>query len=95
VQLLGLVQQISEVSATLDVNGRQIAAASEDLSRRESSRSAAIRRNDFAHHFVAASATSSASSTRLHSSDSRQNAERVEPSAPRPDRSLQRRPRLH
>lgn len=42
-QLLGLVQQISEVSATLDVNGRQIAAASEDLSRRESSRSAAIR----------------------------------------------------
>ncbi len=42
-QLLGLVLQISEVSATLDVNGRQIAAASEDLSRRESSRSAAIR----------------------------------------------------
>jgi methyl-accepting chemotaxis protein len=42
-QLLGLVQRISEVSETLDANGRQIAAASEDLSRRESSRSAAIR----------------------------------------------------
>ena len=42
-QLLVLVQRISEVSETLDANGRQIAAASEDLSRRESSRSAAIR----------------------------------------------------
>ena len=31
-QLLGLVQRISEVSETLDANGRQIAAASEDLS---------------------------------------------------------------
>jgi len=42
-ELLVLVQRISEVSETLDANGRQIAAASEDLSRRESSRSAAIR----------------------------------------------------
>jgi methyl-accepting chemotaxis protein len=42
-QLLGLVQRISEVSATLDADGRQIAAASEDLTHRESSRSAAIR----------------------------------------------------
>ena len=42
-QLLGLVQRISEVSETLDANGRQIAAASEDLSHREASRSAAIR----------------------------------------------------
>jgi methyl-accepting chemotaxis protein len=42
-QLLVLVQRISEVSETLDANGRQIAAASEDLSRRESSRSTAIR----------------------------------------------------
>jgi methyl-accepting chemotaxis protein len=42
-QLLALVQRISEVSETLDANGRQIAAASEDLSHRESSRSAAIR----------------------------------------------------
>jgi methyl-accepting chemotaxis protein len=42
-QLLVLVQRISEVSETLDANGRQIATASEDLSRRESSRSAAIR----------------------------------------------------
>jgi methyl-accepting chemotaxis protein len=42
-QLLGLVQRISEVSATLDADGREIADASEDLSRRESSRSAAIR----------------------------------------------------
>jgi methyl-accepting chemotaxis protein len=42
-QLLGLVQRISEVSETLDADGRQIAAASEDLTHRESSRSAAIR----------------------------------------------------
>ena len=42
-QLLGLVQRISEVSETLDADGRQIAAASEDLTQRESSRSAAIR----------------------------------------------------
>ena len=42
-QLLSLVQRISEVSETLDADGRQIAAASEDLSQRESSRSAAIR----------------------------------------------------
>ena len=42
-QLLGLVQRISEVSATLDADGRQIAAASEDLTHRESSRSSAIR----------------------------------------------------
>jgi methyl-accepting chemotaxis protein len=42
-QLLGLVQRISEVSETLDADGRQIAAASEDLTHRESSRSVAIR----------------------------------------------------
>jgi methyl-accepting chemotaxis protein len=42
-QLRDLVLRVSEVSATLDANGRQIAAASEDLSDRESSRSAAIR----------------------------------------------------
>jgi methyl-accepting chemotaxis protein len=42
-QLLGLVQRISEVSETLEADGRQIAAASEDLTHRESSRSAAIR----------------------------------------------------
>jgi len=42
-QLLSLVQRISEVSETLDADGRQIAAASEDLTHRESSRSAAIR----------------------------------------------------
>ncbi|HKQ15653.1 MAG TPA: methyl-accepting chemotaxis protein [Steroidobacteraceae bacterium] len=42
-QLLGLVQRISEVSATLDDNGRQITDASEELSRREASRSTAIR----------------------------------------------------
>lgn len=42
-QLQAMVQRISEVSETLDANGRQIAAASEDLSLRESSRSAAIR----------------------------------------------------
>ena len=42
-QLRDLVLRVSEVSATLDANGRQIAAASEDLSERESSRSAAIR----------------------------------------------------
>jgi methyl-accepting chemotaxis protein len=42
-QLRSLVQRISEVSETLDANGRQIAAASEDLSDREASRSAALR----------------------------------------------------
>jgi methyl-accepting chemotaxis protein len=42
-QLRDMVLRVSEVSATLDANGRQIAAASEDLSDRESSRSAAIR----------------------------------------------------
>jgi methyl-accepting chemotaxis protein len=42
-QLRDMVLRVSEVSATLDANGRQIAAASEDLSHRESSRSAAIR----------------------------------------------------
>ena len=42
-QLRDMVLRVSEVSATLDANGRQIAAASEDLSHRESSRSVAIR----------------------------------------------------